>query len=309
MLKSVMVVLAVAVVLAGGILLSTDVQATGPSGSVTVTSVTCGAGDADGNVEVTINVNISADLVGQKWKDLHLNVPDTRDLAKPIPPNDDNVTTDVAGVADQKWKVKRNSKKNHIAVYSKKGFTKKGNYTMKLKLAAGVKPGDMPDLATGTWTLTNDGNDSYKSGVIVNDNDNEATGETNRQLPIVIAMVNNDQDFDCPVAVATTFSAESTPTHGGMAYEIYSSIEVADECDDELGIGIRSVTHPVPIEWMVNFEHFEGLLSPAGTVEPAPSIRIDNLGAAGSEFYIVLVLKQGEEILGSSEPVKVRIMP
>ncbi len=275
--------------------------------------------DACDNVNTKILIGISGTTAEVKFRDLHLQ-------ARNDPPTNP---------PERLYPVNTSSK---IEVFKKDG---EGNYTVKvgeLKVetsldgsvhltvsqpSTGLPDGDY--AVTIPWKgaplgaptgaaricVTHNGGMDYKPS----DRIGPEHTPTNAYVPTTYAAIFGPpiggEPAECATGATTQLSIVVDEELTGRPFEVYSSVSLNPEYQDEFGIGINSVTEPVPGSWGLLFGGFSGTVSPVGgSVQPVTVAVPPDPSLVGRTFYVVLAVKDpAGEICVVSRVLTVVIQP
>jgi len=268
-------------------------EAPDPSPEVTVTTTS----DSN-NHSTTFTVHVKNLPEGKKWKDLHLYSGDRKFASR----TRNSVKITGQGGQEQSWRVKGHHH-HQLDIFtgtSQKGF---GNGTYTFTIGWSKKPGK-PEACK--WVATDDGAENVRKGHVIDEGRNKAKVV---DIPVVAAILNSGEPIEVPIADLTYFSAQAIE-FDGYEYEIYHSLSLNPGFEDELGIGINAIEDPVPVDWGLEFLDFVGVLGPDGVSEFEPAIEAmeDDGDLIGQTFFLVFTVKDGSEIVLSSDPVMVTIL-
>ncbi len=256
----------------------------------------------DSNTDrVIFEVGVDGLTGDYRFKDFHLNIPNDPPVNPPrkLPPLN-GTTVNFTGTDKNgnqvtgSFTAERTADGSvHLTIKEPRGGLPDGTYEFTINWSFNYQAETRYTAARAcvTWN----GAVAYVPGNLIG----EAHTTTGQSIPYTFAGIfgaTPEQDpITCARGAVTPLSFVADDRLAGRTFRIYSSIALAPHYEDELRIGINSETMPVPSEWGVTFQGFEGTLSATGGALQPVAVSIPAAtGLAGSEFYVVLAVEDPE---------------
>lgn len=285
--------------------LSTGEASSASSGATLTPSVSVTTSENAGTGSTEFTVTVSGLTGTTKFRDLHLGAGHPRKFPEiKAPPEGSAKKTEVVenGANSQTWNVKPQGGGKGIAVYTGTGGNHPegfGNGTYTFKIHWNLKGSTRAKLRGAVWTATSDGGESVTGS-------NELDDGTLSLLQMSVTL-NDGEDLPAPIGTTTEVSGASEESMAGEDYEIYTSLKLNEEFSDPLGIGIETVSDPVPLAWDLSFSGFQGTLAQDGKIPSASIFVPTSSPGLAQTFHMVLALKVDGDIIFFSDPVEVTI--
>ncbi len=263
---------------------------------------------------VTFDFDVSGLPESERLRDMHF-VPDSGTRFPPFSVSSNGTELDgpIPGGEEgtyqghQTWQVKRDSGGRGLHIYSttSEGFTN-GTTEGILNFKKNIPIDEWNRVyQAATWKATKNGQRTYQSyDVIAMSSVPNGFG-----LPQLSIAVNDGDDLLAALGQTTTVSCAGDPLMNGASFEVYTSLSLAPDYDDELSIGIQSETEPIPSGWGLEFHNWIGTLSEHGVPSTSPSVEVpSSSGLHGQTFYLVFAVKDAlGEIEFASTPIVVEL--
>lgn len=261
------------------------------------------SGATSGNV--TFSLTLSDVPNGQLCKDIHITHAAGGTFPSATTPVGGGGSTNIkvsSGGTDQTWNYKGTP--TSITLYTNgdagEGFDGSSTITFTLQF-----PQTNPQCQSRPieWKATYDGSTGVGSLLCT------SNGTSCPNAPQLTISINDDDAMSVYRNATTPIPATSAPLTGGsVAYQIYTSLSLSSYADP-LGIGINSVSDPVPSSWNLTFSNLTGTLDQYGEPSSLPTVYVpNNPSLLGLSFYAVFAVKDGSgAIVGVSVPVEMTI--
>jgi len=268
-----------------------------------VVTVTVNSGDFFGDVHFT-------SLSGMEFPPLEGGTnPDvvvTRQAEGPAPDGEKSKT----------WKASRSKNGQQLHVYAdgpnntfppEQGGESPPKETYKFTIDFNDAGAQGAQLRTVAWNVTDDGDTDPTDGSFGTDGDvpaNEA------KLPQKKKTQANTGPQLGTIGTTAPLEIETDAGNAGLRFTVYGSTRLNEEYTDPLGIGIETVSYPIPPAWGVAIANPTGVVTAQGAGDPIPQVTIPNDPAlVGETFYLVIALRpEGDETIWFvSDPIEVTI--
>lgn len=258
--------------------------------------------------ETTLTITVNSLGSNERFKDLHLYAAQSMAFPKLGGPSGSVVSVIPQSGTEppQDWRRERGVGGKRIDLYANNanGFPT-GTYTITLQWAADGTAAN-PTFPI-TWKATKDGNRDAprRDG---EDIIGGCGGQIAPNLPQILVSLNRGEDLVVALGTETVIPILTEIPFRRACYRIHTSSALAPDYGDALGIGIESLTQPVPSALGFQVANSEGPIDFSRSNGTCPRLLVPvNAALIGQFFYVVMTIENGGDILFSSQPIKVSV--